>query len=179
MKDAFFYPDSAWCTPFVGGSYKFETNGVRNLDAYSMFFFYATGITPAMTDEWSEEGSQYAAAFVDGKGNPLDGSKSYKCTCQPTFRQRISGQLSFTIIRHAPCSKPINNFQPSAARPRGWLINRRPFGGYLFRAEGPGRQGKQLGADRPRQGLEYASAPLRSAGAVVHKSWRPGEIEPM
>ena len=48
-KEAYFYPNSAWLTPFVGGSYKFEVNGARLLDAYSFFFFYATGITPAMT----------------------------------------------------------------------------------------------------------------------------------
>jgi hypothetical protein len=23
MKDAYFYPNGAWCTPFIGGSYKF------------------------------------------------------------------------------------------------------------------------------------------------------------
>jgi hypothetical protein len=49
IKDAYFYPNSAWITPFVGGSYKFEQDGVVNLDAKAMFFFYATGVTPAMT----------------------------------------------------------------------------------------------------------------------------------
>jgi hypothetical protein len=38
-------------TVFIGGSYKFEQNGATNLDAKAMFFFYATGITPAMTIE--------------------------------------------------------------------------------------------------------------------------------
>jgi hypothetical protein len=48
LKEAYFYPNSAWCTPFVGGSYEFLDNGVRLLDARSFMFFYATGITPAM-----------------------------------------------------------------------------------------------------------------------------------
>src|SRR5215469_12384053 len=51
IKDAFFYPNSAWSTPFIGGSYKFEQNGVVDLDAKDLFFFYATGVTPAMTEK--------------------------------------------------------------------------------------------------------------------------------
>src|SRR6267154_5024776 len=71
MKDAYFYPNSAWVTPFIGGSYKFEQDGAVNLDAKNMFFFYATGVTPAMTMKMVGEGSQYAGAFVDAKGDPL------------------------------------------------------------------------------------------------------------
>jgi hypothetical protein len=79
MKDAFFYPNSAWCTPFVGGSYEFLLQpGVRNLDARTMMFYYATGITPAMAATMVGVGSQYAAAFVDSEGNALDGSKTYR-----------------------------------------------------------------------------------------------------
>ena len=33
IKDAYFYPNSAWVTPFPGGSYKFEENGAVNLNA--------------------------------------------------------------------------------------------------------------------------------------------------
>jgi hypothetical protein len=50
-------------TVFIGGSYKFEQNGAVDLDAKAMFFFYATGITPAMTIKVVGEGSQYAGAL--------------------------------------------------------------------------------------------------------------------
>ena len=33
IKEAHIYPNSAWITAFIGGSYKFEQNGVLNLDA--------------------------------------------------------------------------------------------------------------------------------------------------
>jgi hypothetical protein len=78
LKDAFFYPDSAWNTPFVGGSSEFLHEGARLLDARSYFFFYATGITPAMATQRVGAGSAYAAAFVDAKGQPLDGGKMYR-----------------------------------------------------------------------------------------------------
>ena len=50
-----------------------------------MFFFYATGITPAMTEKMVGKGSQYAGAFVDAKGDPLDGSKSYRIHMPPNI----------------------------------------------------------------------------------------------
>ena len=78
MKDAYFSPDSAWKRAFVGGSHEFLRNGARLLDARTLFHFYATGITPAMAVRMSAGvGSQYALAFVDAKGQPLDGGKNY------------------------------------------------------------------------------------------------------
>ena len=46
---AYYYENCAWGTPFIGGSYQFLANGVRNLDARTYFFFVATGITPVMS----------------------------------------------------------------------------------------------------------------------------------
>ena len=51
---------------------------MRLLDARSYFFFYATGITPAMTKKFRGKGSQYSVAYSDSDGNPFDGSKTYK-----------------------------------------------------------------------------------------------------
>jgi hypothetical protein len=83
-KEAYFYPNSAWCTPFIGGSYEFLSQpGVRNLDARTMMFYYATGITPAMSMKMVGVGSQYAGAFVDSEGKPLDGGKTYKIHLPP------------------------------------------------------------------------------------------------
>ena len=86
MKDAYFYPDSAWFTGFVGGSYEFLLQpGVRNLDARILFHYYATGITPAMTLKRVGVGSQYAVATTDSDGKPFDGSKTYKVHLPPNI----------------------------------------------------------------------------------------------
>ena len=50
-----------------------------------MFLFYVTGVTPAMTEKMVGEGSQYAGAFVDAKGNTLDGSKMYTVHMPPNI----------------------------------------------------------------------------------------------
>jgi hypothetical protein len=75
-----YYPDRQWFTPFVGGSYLFLDGVERLLDARTMFFYYATGITPAMAMAKAGSGSAYAVAVKDSKGDYLDGGKTYKIT---------------------------------------------------------------------------------------------------
>jgi hypothetical protein len=78
--DVYFYPDRKWLTPFVGGSYEFLDGAERLLDARTMFFYYATGITPAMSMAKVGSGSAYAGAFRDATGAILDGARTYKVT---------------------------------------------------------------------------------------------------
>ena len=79
-KRVFLYPDRQWITPFVGGSYLFRDGAELMLDVRSTFFYYATGITPAMAASKPGTGSAYAGAFRDKDGNYLDGAKTYKVT---------------------------------------------------------------------------------------------------
>ncbi|MGE5840570.1 MAG: DUF1254 domain-containing protein [Deltaproteobacteria bacterium] len=78
MKDGYFFDNREWKRAFVGG-YKFEWQpGVPNLDAAAMFFFVATGVTPAMDTEVIGEGSTYPWTAVDADNNSFDGGKNYK-----------------------------------------------------------------------------------------------------
>ena len=88
-KEAFYYENSAWRTAFLGG-YAFERRGIKLLDSASQYYFYATGVTPAMEAKMVGSGSQYALAFVDAEGKPLDGSRTYRL--------------------HVPVNVPVNNF---------------------------------------------------------------------
>jgi hypothetical protein len=78
--EAYFYPDRKWFTAFIGGSYEFLSGAERLLDARSMFFYYATGITPAMAMAKPGSGSAYAATFRDATGAFLDGGQTYRIT---------------------------------------------------------------------------------------------------
>ncbi len=85
-EDAYYYPNSAWFTAFIGGNYEFlRQPGVRDLDARAHFIYYATGVTPAMALKLVGRGSQYAAAATDSQGKPLDGSKTYKIHLPPNI----------------------------------------------------------------------------------------------
>jgi len=84
-RDAFFYPDSTsqWRLPFFGG-YKFQSQpGVSNLDGAAFYYFFATGVTPAMEEKMVGRGSQYPWTALDADGNPFDGGKNYKLTLPP------------------------------------------------------------------------------------------------
>lgn len=77
-KSAYYYPNSAWRTAFVGGSHEFLREGARLLDARSLYHYYATLVTPAMAKAMAGVGSQYAMNDRDAKGNYLDGGKTYR-----------------------------------------------------------------------------------------------------
>jgi hypothetical protein len=82
-KDAYFYPNSTWRLPFFGG-YKFESApGVTNMDGYIQYYYFATGVTPAMEIKMVGQGSQYPWSVQDSKGNPFDGRKTYKMHMPP------------------------------------------------------------------------------------------------
>src|SRR5271166_1355921 len=99
--DFYYYPGSAWTNYLFVGGYQFETppprvspdgvvkpyppTGYRTLNARTAMFFYATGITPAMIMRLTDIGSQYLAAFVDSRGEYLDGGKTYKVTLPPNI----------------------------------------------------------------------------------------------
>ena len=96
-KDFYYYPgEGVWTTPFIGGSYLFlDKNNARYLDARAYFHFYATGITPAMTQAPYGKGSVYAVAYMDSKGNALDGGKTYKVHVAPNVP--MESFWSFTL----------------------------------------------------------------------------------
>jgi hypothetical protein len=50
-----------------------------------MFFFAATGVTPAMDTQIVGEGSTYPWTAVDANNNPFDGGKNYKLHLPPNI----------------------------------------------------------------------------------------------
>jgi hypothetical protein len=85
-RDFYYYPgESAWTSPFVGGSSEFIASGARLLDARVGFFYAATGISPAMAVKTVGGGSQYAMVTVDADRNYLDGAKNYRLRLPPNI----------------------------------------------------------------------------------------------
>ena len=76
----FFYEDRQWNSPFQRQSYEFLEDGARMLDDQTFFFYYATGITPAMTSPPVGAGSIYEVGAKDVNGEYLDGGKIYSVT---------------------------------------------------------------------------------------------------
>jgi hypothetical protein len=67
-KDAPYWDNRNWKHAFVGG-YQFEVQpGVANLSSAAMFFFAATGVTPAMDTQIVGKGSVYPWTAVEYRG---------------------------------------------------------------------------------------------------------------
>ncbi|MGW8178515.1 MAG: DUF1214 domain-containing protein, partial [bacterium] len=82
-EDAYYYPNSTWRLPFFGG-YKFEVlPGVANLDGAIFYYYFATGVTPAMEMKMVGRGSQYPWSVQDSNGHRFEGAKTYKLHLPP------------------------------------------------------------------------------------------------
>jgi hypothetical protein len=179
IKEAYFYPDSAWLTPFIGGSYKFEENGAVDLAAKAMFFFYATGVTPAMTMKMVGQGSQYAGAFVDAKGSPLDGSKSYSLHMPPNIPAKDFWSLTLYDNQTRSMLQTDQQSPAVGSLTKGMMTNADGSVDVYFGPKAP--TGKEANWVQTIAGKGWNTL-LRLYGPLepwFSKTWRPGEIEPM
>ena len=176
MKDALI---SAWITPFIGGSYKFEENGVLNLSAKDLFFFYATGVTPAMTEKMVGKGSQYAGAFVDAKGNPLDGGKTYRLHMPPNIPAKEF--WSFTVYDNQTRSmlQTDQQFPAVGSLTKGLLVNADGSVDVYFGPKAPVGKENNWVQTIPGKGWSTLLRLYSPLEPWFNKSWRPGEIEPI
>ncbi len=117
-RSAYFFDDRQWKMPFIGG-YKFEWQpGVPNLDAAAMYFFAATGVTPAMDTKIVGEGSTYPWTAVDSQGNALDGSRNYRLHLPPKIPVRTFWSVIVYDTQTRSMLQTDHSSPASAARTR-------------------------------------------------------------
>ncbi|MDN5940242.1 MAG: DUF1254 domain-containing protein [Nitrospira sp.] len=177
-KEAYFFPNSAWCTPFIGGSHEFlQQPGVRNLDTRTFFFYYATGVTPAMTLKMVGVGSQYAAAFVDSSGQALDGGKTYKVHLPPGIPAQ--NFWSFVVYDNQTRSmlQTDEQFPSIGSQTKGIVSNPDTSVDVWFGPTAPEGHETNWVQTVPGKGWNVL---LRLYGPLqpwFDKSWKPGEFE--
>jgi hypothetical protein len=173
----YFYPgESAWFTPFVGGSSEFIQDNVRLLDARTCFFYLATGITPAMSVKMVGAGSQYAAATLDADGNYLDGGKNYKLHLPPN----IPVKTFWSLIPYDTQTRSVlqTDQRDTALTSESGTVKSNPDGSvdvYFGPTAPPGKESNWIQTE-PNKGWFTL---LRLYGALdpwFDKTWRPGEI---
>src|SRR5262245_56883967 len=76
--------------------------------------------------------------------------------------------MEFLRLERPRKSEILVHPQPQQSEERH-CDQQRVISGRVLRPQGPARQGNQLGADVAREGLEYHSATLWPAGAVVQQ----------
>ncbi|MBQ0822114.1 DUF1254 domain-containing protein [Microvirga sp. HBU67558] len=176
-QQAKFYPDRQWVTAFVGGSYLFQEGAERLLDAKSMFFYYATGITPAMAMARVGSGSAYAATFRDATGRYFDGVKTYKV--------RLPGPIpakefwSFVVYDNQTRSLLETDQKLAGVDSTQPGLKTDPDGSATvwFAPKAPAGQERNWVQTMPGKGWNVL---LRLYGPLepwFDKSWKPGDIE--
>ncbi len=180
LKEAYFYPNSAWCTSFIGGSYEFlKQPGVRNLDARTMFFYYATFVTPAMSMKMVGVGSQYAGAFVDSQGRALDGSKTYQLHLPAGIPAKDFWSLVLYDNQTRSELQTDTPFPSIGSRKKDLIINADTSVDLWFGPTPPAGHEKNWVQTVPGKGW---STVLRLYGPLqpwFDKTWKPGEFEEM
>jgi hypothetical protein len=177
QKDDFYYPNSAWRLPFLGG-YKFEDQpGVFNLDGYIMYYFLATGVTPAMEEKMVGQGSQYAFAAVDATGNALDGGKNYKLHLPPNIP--IKNFWSIIVYSNQTRSQlqTDQEFPTVGSQTKGLLVNADGSVDVYFGPKAPAGKEKNWVQTAPAKGWNTILRLYSPTEPWFNKTWRPGEIE--
>jgi hypothetical protein len=176
-QEAYLYPRSAWFATFIGGYEFLSQPGVRNLDARTLFHYYATGITPAMAMKMVGIGSQYAAACVDSKSKPLDGSKTYKIHLPPDIPAKDF--WSFVVYDNQTRSmlQTDEQFPSTGSAKKGIVINPDTSVDVWFGPNAPKGHEANWVQTIPGKGWNVL---LRLYGPLqpwFDRTWRPGEFE--
>jgi hypothetical protein len=82
---AYYYPNSEWKAVFVGNHYQFSPGEVLNPDARSLYYYMATGSSPAWVEKMIGQLSQYIFTEHDAAGQYLDGGKNYRLHLPPNI----------------------------------------------------------------------------------------------
>jgi hypothetical protein len=180
-SEEFLYDGSYWKRGYPGNNYQFlkdEGLGGRNLDARTMFYYFATVNTPMMAIELVGKGSQYAWGYLDSNGNFLDGSKNYKVN--------IPGDapaLKFwSMCVYDPQTRSMlqtNQPYPSkqSQRDTNMIVNEDGSVDLYYGPDAPEGMEVNWTQTVPGKGWFVVLRLYSPTEPWYDKSWRPGEIE--
>jgi hypothetical protein len=176
-KPSYFFADRHWRRPFIGG-YKFEWQpGVPNLDAAAMFFFLATGVSPAMDTQVVGEGSIYPWTSVDADNNSLDGAKNYKLHLPPHIPVKTFWSVIVYDTQTRSMLQTDRRFPSVSSQKKDLQVNADGSVDVWFGPKAP--RGKESNWVQTIPGKSWFMI-LRLYGPLepwFNQTWRPNDIE--
>jgi hypothetical protein len=142
-----------------------------------MFFYLATGITPAMSEAKPGTGSAYATNFRDKTGSYLDGSRTYKVTLPGPIPAR--NFWAFTVYDNQTRSLLPTDQKPAGVDSTLPGIEKKPDGGATiwFGPKPPaGHEGNWV-QTMPGKGYNVILHLYGPLEPWFNKTWRPGDFE--
>lgn len=173
----FYYPDSSWKMAWIGDSPEFLADGARVLDGRTLFFYLATGISPAMTATPPGVGSRYAWTAEDADGAWLDGAKRYRLRLPPDIPAKNFWSVAVYDTQTRSLLQTDDPY-PSVTSLKG-TVRPNPDGStdVFFGPVPP--EGRESNWIQTSPGKGWFTI-LRLYGPLepwFDKTWRPGEIE--
>jgi hypothetical protein len=178
LKEAYYYPGSAWFATMPGGNYEFLSQpGVRNPDTRVLFHYFYTGVTPAMAVKMVGAGSQYAEATTDSQGKALDGSKTYKIHLPPNIPAK--NFWSFTLYDNQTRSmlQTDQQFPSVNSTDKGVVTNPDGSVDVWFGPAAPKGHEANWAQTVPGKGWNVIFRLYGPLEPWFDKTWRPGEFE--
>ncbi|MFJ7281731.1 DUF1254 domain-containing protein [Pseudomonas sp. NPDC099000] len=176
-QEAYHYPNSAWRKLFAGGDYRFMQDNIRQLDARLFYFFYATVNTPALVRKMVGVGSQYASAFVDAQGRPLDGAKNYRLHLPPNIPAKNFWSVVLYDNQTRSMLQTDQQFPSTGSQKQGLVINPDSSVDLYFGPKPPPGKESNWVQTLPGKGWNTLLRLYGPLDAWFDKTWQPGEIE--
>jgi hypothetical protein len=189
-----FYVDSQWFNPLFIGGYEFmdpparitaagvvpgPSNGARKVNARTSFFYYATGVTPAMCMYLTGIGSQYLAVTRDSEGVYFDGARGYRLRLPPEIPE---GRFWSVVLydRQTRSMLQTGQVKPSLGSQSGTIqANADGTTDIYFGPTAPAGKERNWLQTIPGKGWWAILRLYDPLQRFFDKTWRPSEIEPI
>jgi len=176
-RAVFYYPNSAWKMSWPDNDCQFSPGGILDLDSRAGYFFFAWGVSPAVSVKMVGAGSQYAFTEHDAAGHYLDGGKTYRLHLPPNIPMKDFWSVVVYDTQTRSMLQTDQRFPSLSSQKKDLFVNPDSSVDVYFGPEPP--VGKESNWIQTIPGKGWCTY-LRLYGPLepwFDQTWRPGEIE--